>query len=93
MLAAFIHLFEKLCIVHSGKKKKKKRETNKQMVAIMGWHLLWAIWLDTHGQGEAETQIRKLEEELSLENMWLYTPLPVSGLVTKWESKIITWRL
>lgn len=38
------------------------------MAAGVGWPLLWAAGLATKTQLEAETRVRKLEEELRLGN-------------------------
>lgn len=46
----------------------------------MVWPLLWALQLATDAQLDAEDQIRKLEEELSLEkDMQLPTTLTLQG--------------
>ena len=37
------------------------------MAAPMGWPLMWAAWLATNVQLEAEAQVRKLEDEQRLE--------------------------
>lgn len=50
----------------------------------VGWPLLWAGWLDTNVQPEAEARDRKLEELLMLKkNMCLSTSLLPLGLQTR----------
>lgn len=63
------------------------------MPAMVGWHLLWGSIVATDAQLEVESPIRKLEEELKLEKgMWLSTTLLALGMVTRWESRIISQR-
>lgn len=64
----------------------------KCMAPTVGRPLLWAVLLGTDVLLAAETQVRRLEEELRLEeDMQLSTALLVLGLVTRQESRI-SWR-
>lgn len=77
MLAALMHLFEKLHIAHCS-------EEGKHVAATVGWLLLWAVQQAIDAQTEAEAQVKKLEEELRLEkNVWFSTILLASGLADK----------
>lgn len=58
------------------------------MPAMVGWHLFWGGIVAADAQLEFESPIRKLEEELRLEDMWLCATLLALGLVTRWESRI-----
>lgn len=51
-LSALMSLLNKVCIVQCGKEKK-------HMAAAMGCPLLWAVYLDTVAQQEAEAQVWK----------------------------------
>ena len=62
------------------------------MPAMLGWYLFWGSIVATDVQLEVESPIRKLEEELRLEDRWLSAILLASGMVTKWESRIINQR-
>lgn len=56
------------------------------MAAIVGWPLLWAVWLNVDAPLEAEAQVRKLGEELKVEkDVQLSTTLLASGLTDKVE--------
>ena len=64
------------------------------MPAMVGWHLFWGGIVAADAQLEFESPIRKLEEELRLEDMWLCATLLALGLVTldplphgKWMGK------
>lgn len=60
MPADLVLLFEEMHITHCGKE-------GKHMAATVAWPLLWAVWLATNTQLEAEARVRKLEDELKLE--------------------------
>lgn len=60
MPAALVLLFEEMHITHCGKE-------GKHMAATVTWPLLWAVWLATNTQLEAEARVGKLEDELKLE--------------------------
>lgn len=62
------------------------------MPATVGWNLLWASIVAIDAQLEVESPLRKLEEELKLEDMWLSTTVLALGMVTRWESRIISQR-
>lgn len=68
----FFFFPEKLFIAHCGKEWK-------WIIALMGWHLVWAVQLTTNAQLEAEAAVRKLEDILRLEkDVSLSTTLPAS---------------
>ena len=53
-----------------------------------GLPLLWGVWLASDAQLEAEAQVRKMEEELSLEkDVQLSTTLLTSGLEDEVEEQ------
>lgn len=62
------------------------------MPATVGWNLLWGSMVAIDAQLEVESPLRKLEEELKLEDMWLSTTVLALGMVTRWESRIISQR-
>ena len=75
---AFFFSPEKLFIAHCGKEWK-------WIIALMGWHLVWAVQLTTNAQLEAEAAVRKLEDILRLEkDVSLSTTLPASW----WADKV-----
>lgn len=51
VLAALMYLFEEVHRAYSGKE-------GKQMPATVGWPLLWAVWLVTDAQLEAEALVK-----------------------------------
>lgn len=65
MPAVLMHLFEELGRATCGKEEK-------QTAAEVGWPLLWAVWLATDSQPEAEIWVRKLKEELRLEKCGIH---------------------
>ena len=62
------------------------------MPATVGWNLLWGSMVAIDAQLEVESPLRKLEEELKLEDMWLSTTVLALAMVTRWESRIIRQR-
>ena len=62
------------------------------MPATVGWNLLWGSMVAIDAQLEVESPLRKLEEELKLEDMWLSTTVLALGMVTRWESRITSQR-
>lgn len=68
-----MHLFGELHIAQSSKEEK-------QMVAIVGWPLLWAVQLATHAQLEAETQLRELDRKLRFDKDMQLSTTPFVSL-------------